>query len=104
MFSIITFFGFMSWFFVLHDDLLNVCTLPVIFLVKIVEILSSIWGDLKGWPIQARYPFRVSNLNLALVVCFCAERVWLYTTSLSIEGASRTRECASWGIGGAKAV
>ena len=29
--------------------------------------IDEIWWDLKGCPIQARYPFRVSNLNLALV-------------------------------------
>ena len=52
------FFGSLSWFFVLRDDWLNVCTLPVIFLQKMMRF-GEIWKGVQlkhaihsGCPIQ----------------------------------------------------
>lgn len=55
---------------------------------KIDNIWLAIWWDLKGCPIQARYPFRVSNLNLALLYIFI---VGIYLVQWNLRHTAQVR-------------
>ena len=102
LFSVVVFFGRFSvpcpgfclpWWLI-------TCTYTTSYIsTKTDEIWLAIWWDLKGCPIQAHYPFRVSNSNLALVLhilyrlpqcktqCSCVEigMAWFGPNSIIVE-------------------